>query len=126
MSFNMHWHKRAKMEKRLRENIKSAWQVTIRPKAFSNIYRLLKKFEIVSSRRDLARKCGVSSTTIDDWLNEPDEINAQMKTLEKVSEFILPHLARLHRDYDERELADELLGEGTPLRRDFIEALRGK
>jgi len=120
---NMHWHKRHEMKNRLAERVRGAVRVTIDPKQLQAIFTLLRTEGVVSSRRDFARKCGISSTTVDDWLNEPDRIDSKMSTLEQVSKFVLPHLQRAW-DMDEDELAEALLGEDSPMRNDLKKALR--
>lgn len=97
--------------------------MSIDPKEFQSIYTLLKTQGVVNSRRGFARKAGVSSTLIDDWLNEPNQIDSKMSTLEKITRFVLPHVKKAWRT-DDDEVIEMLLGDDAPLRRDLRQALR--
>jgi hypothetical protein len=127
MSLNMRWHRQASMKDRLREHVRdTALTLAIRPGALRGIYRLLKECDIVSSQRDMARQCNVSNTTISAWLREGDDINARADTIKKISDFVMPHLRKLHgSDYTVEELAATLVGPGSGLRDELVEMLEG-
>jgi transcriptional regulator with XRE-family HTH domain len=128
MSFNMHWHQREKMRDKFRKHVRdTALSLVIKPEGLAGIYKLLRECDVVSSRRDFARKAGVSSPTIDAWINDGENIDAKASTLRKISNFIMPHLQRLHgSDYSIEELADTLLGKGSGLRDELVDMLKGE
>lgn len=128
MSFNLHWHRQTQMRSKLRERLRDvALSLVVKPKGLTSIYKLFLECGIVSSQRDFARRCNVSNTTISAWLREGEAINARADTIKKISDFVLPHLRRLHgSDYTVEELADTLLGKGSGLRDELVDMLKGK
>lgn len=120
---NTRWHKRRKMRERLEKNIESSLKLSIDPNEFDKIYTTLKTQGVVSSRRDLARQAGVSSTTIDSWLSAKN-VNAKTDTIEKLTKFCLPHLQKAWRNYSEGDFLDMILSKNKTLRRDMRRWLR--
>jgi predicted transcriptional regulator len=88
----------------------------------AELVEFMKARRIINSRRDLARKTGLASTTIDTICNEPGEVDSKISTIEAITKFALKHMPDLY-GADSDKLVDDLLGEDAPLRRDLKQAL---